>query len=251
MAIAAVKLEEDSAPFDIPQVPLKFDEFENFQRGVLKWPEYRRFEMRGRISNVLLGRNQHPTPADMVIAERLYQNGVLRKYEYCLEWQQSSSDRQRFLRVHVKEAGEHVPTYCAFGQIQIAVTFNDVGYDIQIFQHLTQEVVEDFHGYRVFDNCLGANYNCLGWSYVKSLSRDVRLWAGEKAGAYYGAFVNYVEQLIDRKVVQNFEVILTPRDDSGVRLQVKAHRGGVQLAGFTTVAEFDEVLYKEQHQHAG
>lgn len=228
-------------PFDIPQIPLTFEEFENFQRNVLHWPEYRRFEMRGRISNVLLGRNQSPTQSDMVIAERIYQNGVMREFMYRLQWQSVLSPTFRFLYVDVILEGDDEQR--VIGQIRLRINHHKGLTFSEIFQHVAQEVVVDFQGYRVFDNCQECDYGCLGWPYVKSLQRDVRLWAGEKAGTYYSAFVNYVEQLVERQIVQNFEVVLSPECDGGVKLQVRAHRGGVQLAGFTTMVEFNEVLY--------
>jgi len=249
MSIAAQpKIYGSSASwFDIPGIALSFDEFENFERQVLRLTETQRWEVRARISNVLLGRNQHPTIGDSVVAERMYQSGVLRKYEYCLEWQDESSDTQRFLNVKIKEAGEQYPAYCAFGWVQFKINLTELGRTVMAFQSLSQELVESFDGYRVFDDLQEAEYDCLAWSYVKSLARDVRAWAGPEMGDYYDAFVAFVGQLITHKRAESFNVHLTPKD-GGVWLQVQVHRGGVRLAGFTTVAEFDEVLIKEKQQ---
>lgn len=250
--MANTAFNSDQPPFDLVE-SLPFHELEDvLHKRLALGRDTGLMELRVCLSNILLGRNQEPTLLDAIMAERMYQSGVFRNYDFCARWEKGSEADRWNLIIRVKERGPSIPVALCFGEVLYEVQ-NQVGF-LEAARRkghvLTLDFASQFHGYTVFDGCIGFDssvHDYVGWAYVKNLARDVRSWAGKETGDYYDAFVAFVEHLVNRKVAERFVVVMRPTELEGkVKLEVRAHRGPINLAGFTTVAEFNEVLIKEK-----
>jgi hypothetical protein len=245
---------EKQVPVDLDSnVPLTHVALEVFLHEKLDMPSAAIYETRAYISNLLLGRNQKPTMTDSMMAERMYQNHEFDRFWYYPEWT-THDDRSYTLHVRVVEREGHVPKAAAFGDLIFTVEWEGgMRGNCVLVSGWTRDIVSNFDGFRVFDDCQGFESNRC-WPWVVRLPRDIRAWAGNASADYYEKFLAYAQELMTRKVAEEVMVKLAPHSTGGpgrpekVRLIVQMHRGPVQLAGFTTVAEFNEVLTKEQQQ---
>lgn len=245
---------EHKVPVDFdPKVPLTHTAFELFLREQMIMSPAAIYETRAHISNILLGRNQKPTVTDAMMAERLYQNGEFDKFWYYPDWLgQDGVTIQMLVRVVEREG--HVPKAAGFGDLVFNVEWEG-GFrgDCALLSSWTRDIVSNFDGFRVFDDCQGFESNRC-WPWAVRVERDIRAWAGNDSADYYAKFLAYAKELMERKVAENVIVKLTPISKTGpgrkdkVQLIVQMHSGAVQLAGFTTVAEFNAVFTKEQQQ---
>lgn len=234
-------------PFDLQDIAYDYSTLQDLFLGRLGLTHPQNYEARARISNIVLGRNHTaPTIADAMMAERMYQKGELDKFSYWVEWQEND-DEDIWFKVQVVEREGNVPKAAAFGELLFNVEWQ-AGFRgaVTVFSSATRDIVSQFHGFTVFDDCQGfVSESC--WPWAVRVTRDIQAWAGAEAAEFYDAFLTYAKALMGRYRDNGVLVKLKPEADDKVRLQVQIHRGTVQLAGFTTVAEFNEVFTKEKH----
>lgn len=244
-------------PFTPSSAPFKnMAAVEEFLGTTLCLTPLKVLECSARFTNILLGRQQEPTVIDAIYSAELIKRAApFERFDFSARWedtpitwpQNDSTERCRALqlRVHEKIAGA---VNAPIGYLRFAMRETRAGIETIYLGLHTNACVEELEDYRVFDGLVGFDEHALvGWSYVVDLARDVRAWAGSEMGDMYDAFLVYARKLIETKRAEGLQVRLMPIDHEQVQLTVKVHRGSFQLAGFTTMAEFDEVLTKEKH----
>lgn len=244
-------------PFTPSSSPFKnMAAVEEFLGTTLRLTPLKVVECRARFTNILLGRQQEPTVIDAIYSAELIKRAApFERFDFSARWedtpitwpQNDSTEPCRVLqlRVHEKIAGT---VNAPIGYLRFAVRGAQADIETIYLGLRTNAFVEELEDYRVFDGLVGFDEHTLvGWSYVVDLARDVRAWAGSEMGDMYDAFLAYARKLIETKRTSDLQVKLVPVDHEQVQLTVKVHRGPFQLAGFTTMAEFDEVLTKEKH----
>lgn len=242
---------EFKPPFELARnVPITHVALELLLREQLGMTSAKIFETRAYISNALLGRNQKPTLTDAMMGERMFQNGEFERFWFYPEWT-THDEQDCTLQVRIVEREGHVPKTAAFADLIFNVGWvSGFRGECVLMSAWTRDIASNFDGFRVFDDCQGFDSNRC-WPWAVRVQRDLRAWAGHEMADYYEKFIAYAQELMSRKVAEEVIVKLVPvaktmpGDPEKVRLIVQMHRGAVQLAGFTTVAEFDAVLIKE------
>lgn len=242
-------------PFIPSSTPFKnADAVWEFLSNTLRIHPMQVVETKARFTNILLGRLQEPTVVDAIYSvELINQKQPFERYDISARWedelitwpQDDSSERCHVLqlRIHEKTAGA---VNCPIGHLRYAVREGSGGLEAIYIGLHTVTCVEELEGFRIFDALVGFDYRkSANWPYAVGLARDLRAWAGAEMGDLYDAFLTYTRKLFDLHRVSKVQVSLTPLAYNQVKLVVKAHRGEIQLAGFTTMVEFDEVLTKE------